>query len=86
MAKKNVKRKVSSGVRTTSSVDAAPVIVEAPAAAAVSSAPRGYGRRGTSVTEEFHPDYSYIIGDLKRIGMIAGGFFAILIVLSFIIK
>lgn len=85
MAKK-VKRKVSTGVRTTSTVDVTPVIVEAPTASAVSSAPRTYGRRSSSVTEEFHPDYSYIVGDLKRIGMIAGGFFAILIVLSFIIK
>jgi len=32
---------------------------------------------------EFNPDYSYVIKDLKRIGILAGSFFVILIVLSF---
>ena len=91
MAKKT-KRKVSTGTRAASSNTAAPVVVETPPTApastptAVSSAPRTYGRRASSVTEQFQPDYTYIINDLKRIGVLAGGFFAILIVLSFIIK
>ena len=39
------------------------------------------------VTErEFNPDYSYVIKDLKRIGVLAGTFFVILIVLSFLIN
>lgn len=39
------------------------------------------------VTErEFNPDYSYVIKDLRRIGALAGTFFVILIVLSFIIN
>ena len=42
-------------------------------------------QRGT-VGEEFNPDYSVIKHDLRRIGMLAGGFFAVLIVLSFFIK
>ena len=32
---------------------------------------------------EFNPDYSVIKHDLKRIGLLAGSFFAILIILSF---
>ncbi len=32
---------------------------------------------------EFNPDYSYVKKDLRRIGLLAGSFFAILIVLSF---
>ena len=32
---------------------------------------------------EFNPDYTYIKRDLTRIGAIAGGFFVILVVLSF---
>jgi hypothetical protein len=32
---------------------------------------------------EFNPDYTYIRRDLGRIGMIAGGFFVVLIALSF---
>ncbi|MEW5718893.1 MAG: hypothetical protein AB1817_09725 [Chloroflexota bacterium] len=31
-------------------------------------------------------DYTYIYGDLKRIALFAGFFFAVLIVLSFVIK
>jgi hypothetical protein len=42
-------------------------------------------QRGT-VTTEFNPDYSTIKQELKRIGMLAGGFFVVLIALSFFIK
>jgi hypothetical protein len=31
-------------------------------------------------------DYTYVIRDLKRIGVLAGSFIAILVILSFIIK
>lgn len=34
----------------------------------------------------FNPDYSPVIKDLKRIGTLAGTFFLIMIVLSFILK
>jgi len=35
---------------------------------------------------EFAPDYTNVKKDLKRIGILAGTFFAVLIVLSFFIK
>jgi len=35
---------------------------------------------------EFNPDYTQIKRDLGRIGMLAGGFFVLLVVLSFFIK
>lgn len=35
---------------------------------------------------EFNPDYTHIKRDLGRIGVLAGSFFAVLIVLSFFIK
>ena len=35
---------------------------------------------------EFNPDYTDIKRDLKRIGVLAGGFFIILIALSFILR
>jgi len=38
-----------------------------------------------SYGNEFNPDYSYVIKDLKRIGTLAGIFFIILIALSFIL-
>lgn len=34
---------------------------------------------------EFKPDYTPIIRDLKRIGILAGSFFVVLLVLSFIL-
>ena len=35
---------------------------------------------------EFRPDYTHVKRDLTRIGILAGTFFALLIVLSFFIK
>ena len=35
--------------------------------------------------EEFNPDYTEIKSDLRRIGLLAGMFLAILIVLSFVL-
>jgi hypothetical protein len=35
---------------------------------------------------EFNPDYTYVKRDLKRIGILAGSIFAVLIVLSFFIQ
>lgn len=38
-----------------------------------------------SKSNEFNPDYTDVKRDLKRIGILAGTFFVILIVLSFIL-
>jgi hypothetical protein len=46
----------------------------------------GSGSRRFMPAPEFKPDYSYIKRDLKRIGILAGSFFGILIVLSFFLK
>jgi len=35
---------------------------------------------------EFNPDYSYVIKDLRRIGILAGTFMAILVALSFFLR
>lgn len=37
-------------------------------------------------TEEFNPDYTDVIRDLKRIGILAGVFFAVLVGLSFFLR
>ena len=42
-----------------------------------------FSRRAAA--NEFAPDYTYIKNDLKRIGLISGTFFVILVVLSFIL-
>jgi predicted DNA-binding protein (UPF0251 family) len=40
----------------------------------------------TPTATEFNPDYSEVKQDLKRIGILAGSFFALLIVLSFFLR
>lgn len=40
---------------------------------------------GRSYSSEFKPDYSYVITDLRRIAMLAGSFFVILIILAIVL-
>jgi hypothetical protein len=47
-----------------------------------SSVVSGNGARTSD--REFNPDYSYVISDLRRIGVLAGSFFAFLIVLAIV--
>lgn len=51
--------------------------------AAASGAIAGQATKGE---KEFNPDYSQTIKDLRRIGILAGTFFFVLIVLSFILR
>jgi hypothetical protein len=82
MAKKT-KRKVSQ-VNTPTS---ASVAVQSPASETSVSRSSFSRRTATPATApEFNPDYTYVVNDLKRIGMLAGAFFIVLIALSFIIK
>jgi hypothetical protein len=51
-------------------------------------APAGVAAPGSlsrSFSTDFNPDYSQTIKDLKRIGILAGSFFAILIALAFLL-
>jgi hypothetical protein len=41
--------------------------------------------RSTSQTA-FNPDYSYVAKDLRRIGLLAGTFISILVILSFFLR
>jgi hypothetical protein len=41
---------------------------------------------GRSYDTEFNPDYSQTIKDLKRIAILAASFFAVLIILAFILN
>jgi hypothetical protein len=34
----------------------------------------------------FNPDYSYVVKDLRRIGLLAGTFISILVILSFFLR
>jgi hypothetical protein len=50
-----------------------------------SSAPTTTGN-GRTYEREFNPDYTPVIKDLRRIGILAGSFFAVLILLSFFLR
>lgn len=41
--------------------------------------------RNPNPVDTFNPDYSHVIRDLRRIGLLAGSFLLILLVLSFIL-
>lgn len=62
------------GTRPTPTVTATPVTTSTSA-----SNSRLYER-------EFNPDYAPVIKDLKRIGILAGSFFAVLIALTFLLR
>ncbi len=72
------KYKRSSSVQTRAASAAAPAeTASEPKPAAM------FSRRATS--SEFAPDYTYIVRDLKRIGILSGTAFVVLVVLSFIL-
>jgi hypothetical protein len=41
---------------------------------------------GAGASAEFNPDYSYVRTDLKRIGLLAGTFLVLLVVLAFLLN
>ena len=47
---------------------------------------RRTSRAAVSSSTEFNPDYTHVKRDLSRIGVLAGSFVVVLIVLSFFIK
>lgn len=91
MAKK-VKRKVSQvssngqsvQIKEVTAAGLAPEASIASTSATASGAARSFSRRPTTA-QEFNPDYTYVVKDLKRIGTLAGTFFALLIVLYFVL-
>ncbi len=60
----------------------------APGPEAVSAPAEGEGYGGGPPEQliDFAEQYSYVYGDLKRIAILAGALFAILIALSFVIR
>ncbi|HSO27726.1 MAG TPA: hypothetical protein VLS48_06620 [Anaerolineales bacterium] len=44
-----------------------------------------HGRLSIGAERDFNPDYSYVLKDLRRIGLLASMFFVILVALSFIL-
>jgi hypothetical protein len=47
---------------------------------------RGTAPETAGRNPEFNPDYSPVIKDLRRIGILAGSFIAILVALSFFLR
>lgn len=84
MAKKQ-KRQVA---RTAAPVAREPISGADAGTTSTSSASRypvSYNRPA-GVSTEFNPDYSFVIKDLKRIGVLAGSFIVILVALSFFLR
>ena len=53
----------------------------------VKSAPTFAGiQRGSAAATDFNPDYTDVKADLKRIGILAGSFFVVLVALSFFLR
>ena len=73
---KNKKRSVSKGSRLSEAqLQSAPKVPAMQEKSAGSSRP--------ALSGEFNPDYSYVKQDLKKIGILAGSFITILVILSF---
>jgi len=74
------KRNVSAATAAATPTAANKAITGAAANKATTSTTR------TTYTQEFNPDYSIVVNDLRRIGIMAGGFLVILVVLSFFLR
>lgn len=62
-------------------------VTAAPTAAATTTTHATVASRTQSANlPVFNPDYTYVIKDLRRIGVLAGSFITILIILSFILR
>ena len=85
MAKK-MKRQVtrSAPAETPMATPAAPTA--GPSNGSGSRYPVRSSSTAASSSTEFNPDYSYVVTDLKRIGILAGSFITILVVLSFFLR
>ncbi len=59
--------------------------ITAPAAASASTTGAAARTPGANLPV-FNPDYTYVLKDLRRIGVLAGSFIAILVILSFILR
>lgn len=59
---------------------------QAATAAETVSRPSGFASSARAADKEFNPDYSYVIKDLKRIGVLAGVFFSALIILAIFLR
>lgn len=85
MSKKSKKKRTTSNERVTQS-SPQPITAVAPVTSpAATSATKQYAFRSKNSTE-FNPDYGYVKKDLKRIGIMAGSFFIILIALTFFLR
>jgi hypothetical protein len=87
MSKKR-KRQVRTGSssRSAASQSAGSQITASRSAASQGGAAASLSGTSRSWRDDFNPDYSYVIKDLRRIGALAGTFLAILIVLSFFLR
>lgn len=82
MSKKPKKARRPNVPMYTGPVEAAPAATTGRGGGGIAEAPLSRSTR----SEIIQADYGYVITDLRRIGLLAGGLIAILIVLSFFIR
>jgi len=78
-------KKTKRQTRRTPSQMAATTSVASSASASTSAFAPSMTTAGRTSDADFNPDYSSTLKDLKRIGILAGSFVVILIILSFIL-
>jgi hypothetical protein len=78
-------QKSRSKKQTRNAPSSRPLEVQTTASGSQPSQATSAGSSARSFATDFNPDYSQTIKDLKRIGLLAGIFFGVLIVLAFII-
>jgi hypothetical protein len=79
MARKSRRARRKRASRATAPAVTTPSPVETGAEA---RGPRG----GSTTAQAFSEQYAHVYGDLKRIGVLAGVLFAVLVALSFVIR
>lgn len=76
---KKYKRQVRKEKATSATTDTASPV-------ASSTPPTASPRLQSTSQPAFNPDYTYVIKDLRRIGLLVGTFITILVILSFILR
>lgn len=65
---------------------AAPTRTDTTSPVASSTPTTASSRQQSTSQPAFNPDYTYVIKDLRRIGLLVGTFVTILVILSFILR
>jgi hypothetical protein len=85
MAKKRRTRRPQNASRSPQAVRDAQVASRPQAPVRAAAVPQVEETRPVAKTVDFSQEYQYVVGDLKRVGVIAAAMFAILAALAYVI-